>query len=114
MLLQAGNETLAPRVSDDFSIKRHKTIKIATDTLRNYDGRYRLARSAVLTVETRGDQLYVQLTGQQALPVFAYEPDKFFYKAADVQLHFERNKKGNVDAVVLHQEGKQRARKLRN
>ena len=70
--------------------------------------------SVVVTAETRGDQLYVQLTGQQALPVFEYEPDKFFYKVVDAQLHFERDGGGNVDAVVLHQAGQQRAPKLKD
>jgi hypothetical protein len=55
--------------------------------------------------------LFAQLTGQPAYPLFAYEPDKFFYKVVDAQLHFERE--GNdVAAVVLHQGGEQRAPRI--
>ena len=106
---QAGNRTLAKRVSDDLGIRQYDVIEVAADTLQEYAGRYQLAPEVVISAEVRGEQLYVQVTGQPALPVFAYEPDRFFYKAVDAQLHFERNEDGIVDAVVLHQAGQHRA-----
>ena len=43
------------------------------------------------------------LTGQPFFPVFPKGDDKFFYKVVDAELHFERDSKGDVNAVVLHQ-----------
>jgi hypothetical protein len=104
--------TEAPRVSDDEGVQVRRVIMIDPEKLEDYIGRYRLAPGVVIDGEARDGQLFAQLTGQTAFPVFAYEPDRFFYKVVDAQLHFERNDAGNVDAVVLHQMGEQRAPKL--
>ena len=51
------------------------------------------------------DQLYVQLTGQAAYPVYAAAKDHFFYTLFDARLEFERDAAGKVVALVLHQNG---------
>ena len=112
IFVQAGNETLAPRVSDELGPKRYESIQIGEAILKDYEGQYQLASDTVINVETREGRLFAQLTGQPAFPVYAYEFDRFFYKVVDAQLHFERDESGIVDAVSLHQGGEQRAPKI--
>jgi hypothetical protein len=52
------------------------------------------------------DALEARLTGQPSLPIFASARDKFFLKAVDAQLDFQRDAGGKVVAVVLHQNGR--------
>ena len=117
-----GRRTTAPRVSDDQGVPVHAAIDAAPATLAEVAGRYELPRPwfgrllgqppAVLTVEARGAQLFARLTGQFSLPVFMHAPDRFFYRAVDAELHFQRDEDGTVDAVVLQQRGRIRARRI--
>ena len=77
-------------------------------TLEQYVGRYVLAPGMVFTVSRRGRQLYAQLTGQPALPVFASASDRFSYTAVQAALDFQRDARGRVVALVLHQNGQSR------
>ena len=110
------------RVSDDQGVPVRATIDAAPATLAEIAGRYELPRPwfgrllgqppAVLTVEARGAQLFARLTGQLPLPIFMYAPDRFFYRVVDAELHFQRDEDGAVDAVVLQQRGRIRARRI--
>jgi len=53
----------------------------------------------------QGHQLYAQLSGQPAFVVRASAKDRFFYTVVDAQLAFERDLRGVVVAVTLHQNG---------
>jgi hypothetical protein len=110
---QGDQVTKAPRVPDDQGVQFRKAIDVDPESLQEFAGRYQLAPGAVITVEARDRQLFAQLTGQAAFPVFAYEPDRFFLKVVDAQLHFERDADSRVVAVVLHQVGQQRAPRIR-
>jgi hypothetical protein len=112
-LHQGGRTTEAPRVSEAEGPKQREVIAVDAETFDDYAGRYQLTDEIVITVMVRGKQLFAQLTGQQAFPVFPYETDRFFYKVVDAQLHFERDEEGLVEAVVLHQNGEQRAPKMK-
>ena len=80
-------------------------IAIEASTLDDYVGEYDLAPGFVMSVTRQGDELYVQLTGQPAWPVFPHAEDEFFYKVVDAQLTFGRDEAGKVDHLVLHQGG---------
>ncbi len=111
-LYQGGQTLPGERVPDQEGIQIRTEIALAPEELEDYVGDYRLTAEVTITVVTRDGQLYARLTGQPAFPVFPYEPDRFFYKVVDAQLHFERNRQGRVDAVVLHQAGEQRAPRI--
>lgn len=111
-LYQGGSTTVAPRVGDAQGPRQRTAMPVDPETLEDYVGRYRLTDEIVVAVMVRGEQLFAQVTGQMAYPVFAYEPDAFFYRVVDAQLHFERNEEGTVNAVVLHQGGEQRAPRI--
>jgi hypothetical protein len=111
-LFQSRRETRAPRVSAEPPQVERKAIDIDATQLPDYEGRYELAPGVVITVESREAQLFAQVSGQMAYPVFAYDTDRFFYKVVDAQLQFERDPDGNVVAVILHQAGQTRAPRI--
>lgn len=108
VLDQDGQITPAKRVEKIADAPNLVEVDIDAATLQDYVGNYQLAPSMQLSVLARNDRLFVQLSGQPSFPVYAYDADKFFYKVVDAQLHFEREG-DNVVAVVLHQNGQQRA-----
>jgi CubicO group peptidase (beta-lactamase class C family) len=79
---------------------------LAPEKLDEYIGTYALSPQVRFTVTRDGSTIDVQLTGQSALPVFAYAPDKFFSKIVDAQFTFERNADGQVVGLTLHQNGR--------
>jgi D-alanyl-D-alanine-carboxypeptidase/D-alanyl-D-alanine-endopeptidase len=81
--------------------------------LKAYAGRFQLAPQIVFEITPRGETLFVKLTGQAMLPVFCDAPDHFVYEAVPAALTFSRDAAGQVNAVTLHQNGRdQRAPRL--
>jgi hypothetical protein len=100
LVLHPNGDHTIPRLPDEPS------VAIDAATLGGYAGKYQLTPSAMFDITLKDGQLYVQLTGQPAFPVFASAKDKFFYKVVDAQLDFERDAAGKVVALVLHQGGR--------
>jgi hypothetical protein len=55
----------------------------------------------VITIED--GKLVMQLGPQPKVPVFAESETKFFAKVVDAQIEFEKDEKGAVTALRLHQ-----------
>ncbi|MGB8634935.1 MAG: serine hydrolase [Rhodanobacteraceae bacterium] len=108
LILHQNGDRPAPRISEQAASAEpsQKEVKLQPAVLAEYVGRYTLAPGVAFTVTLHGDQLMVQLTGQQAFPVFASSRDHFFYRVVDAQLRFQRDKSGKVDALILHQAGR--------
>ena len=87
-------------------VKFPKEIVLDSKELASYAGRYRLGSNFELDVRVENGGLQVQATGQSALPVYASARDEFFYKIVDAQLSFMRDEHGQVNSVVLHQNGR--------
>jgi hypothetical protein len=81
-------------------------ITLSAGQLREYAGDYLLTPAVVLSVTEEDGGLAVQVTGQPRLPVYASAKDKFFYKAVDAQITFQRDVTGRVNGLVLHQGGR--------
>jgi len=114
MLHQNGHDILAPKL-DAEGIKKssgHKVMHLDAAMLQQYVGRYGLAPGMVFDITLLGDQLSAQLTGQPAFSVYPGAKDEFYYTVVDAQLSFERDKRGKIDALVLHQNGANRTAKL--
>ena len=109
---QAGRSMTIPRVDDSFGIQRIVQIDIDPDTLDDYVGDYQLAPGAVFKIFRRENQLFAQLTGQSAFPVFPYEADKFFYKVVDARLTFVRRANGAIESLILDQGGERIAPRI--
>jgi hypothetical protein len=109
---QGGSTTIARRVAAATGPKKYTAIDVEAEDLQSLVGEYQLAPQIIITIIADGEQLYAQLTGQAAFPVFPYESDKFFFKVVDAQLFFERDADGRIDAVILNQNGQQRAPRI--
>jgi D-alanyl-D-alanine-carboxypeptidase/D-alanyl-D-alanine-endopeptidase len=80
-------------------------VDVETDVLKSYEGKYALSPFFAITVTLEDGKLMAQATAQQKCQVFPESPTKFFYKVVDAQLSFEKDKDGNVNKLVLHQNG---------
>jgi D-alanyl-D-alanine-carboxypeptidase/D-alanyl-D-alanine-endopeptidase len=105
-LHQNGHDQHAPRTDSAHAAGGTPSVRLDPALLRDYVGRYALGEGAEFAVTVQHGQLYVQLTGQAAYPVYAKAKDHFFYTVVDAQLDFERGAAGKVVALVLHQNGK--------
>jgi CubicO group peptidase (beta-lactamase class C family) len=87
-------------------LKTHTEVALDPKVLDTYVGVYQFAPAITLTITREGSQMYVQLTGQPKVEIFAEGEHDFFLKVVDAQLTFEPG------AVILHQNGRdQRAAK---
>jgi CubicO group peptidase (beta-lactamase class C family) len=70
-----------------------------------YVGRYDYF-GAVMDIALEGQQLTAQLTGQPRFPIFAFGPDRFFWKAVDAQIEFVKDDNGQI-VSARHSQGGQ-------
>jgi hypothetical protein len=70
----------------------------------DYVGQYDY-QSAIMTISTKDDQLFAQLTDQPSLRIFPSAKDQFFWKAVDAQVTFVRDENGRVTAARHSQNG---------
>ncbi|MEI9997812.1 MAG: DUF3471 domain-containing protein [Verrucomicrobiota bacterium] len=68
-------------------------------------GRYQYGPGAVLTVTRHGHQLYAQLTGQPAAPIFPKSDHEFYWKIVPARVEFVRGADGAVTQAIHHQNG---------
>jgi serine-type D-Ala-D-Ala carboxypeptidase/endopeptidase len=101
-----ANEAVQP-----LAIRR--SITLDSKTLDEYVGAYELVPTVRITVTRQGNQMFVQLTGQGPLGIHAEAKDKFFLRAVEASVTFERDAEGKITACVLHQNGRdQRAKRV--
>jgi serine-type D-Ala-D-Ala carboxypeptidase/endopeptidase len=86
--------------------RQRTEVRVAPDVLREYVGEYQLAPAFSIVVSFENDVLYIQPTGQPRLPIFAESELRFFLRAVDAQITFERAAGGAVTGLVLHQDGR--------
>ena len=92
--------------------RSHKAITLPAASLDAYVGTYKLSDNFFVKFFRVGDTLMTQATGQGAFQVFPSAPDEFFAKIAPITITFQRNAKGEVSGLVLHQNGDDAAPKL--
>jgi CubicO group peptidase (beta-lactamase class C family) len=68
-------------------------------------GEYELRPGFVMKVWRDGNQLKTQATGQPEVAIFALTETKFFPKAVEAEIEFERNSEGKVTGLILRQGG---------
>jgi CubicO group peptidase (beta-lactamase class C family) len=105
VLHQGGADHRASRLGTTVSEQGVHAVTLAPGTWRDYVGHYTLAHGAVFDIAARNGQLYAQLTGRPAFPVYASAKDRFFYTMVDATLEFQRDGDGKVVALVLHKGG---------
>lgn len=86
----------------DFQPAQRVLAKVDPKILDGYVGAYRLAPTTVETITREGNQLYVQLTGQDRLEIFPQSDREFFAKELDALLTFKTGADGKAIQVTLH------------
>ena len=71
-----------------------------------YVGQYQLDTNFVIGITKEGDHLFGQGPGQPKFELFPESETKFFLKIIDAQISFDKNEKGEVTEMILHQNGK--------
>lgn len=74
---------------------------------QHYVGVYALAPAFSIEITTENGRIFAQATGQAQFELFPSSATEFFLKIVDAQVHFVRNSNGEVDSLVLHQNGRQ-------
>jgi D-alanyl-D-alanine-carboxypeptidase/D-alanyl-D-alanine-endopeptidase len=74
--------------------------------LAAYEGVYQMSPKFSLTIRAQSGQLFVRGTGQPEFELFAESENRFFMRRVDAQGTFLRNKDGNVDRLLWHQNGR--------
>jgi CubicO group peptidase (beta-lactamase class C family) len=100
-LFQNGREVAAKKGKDPLP----KVIFRTPQELKEYAGKYELTPAAIFTIQVVHGTLYAQLTGQPFLPVIERRRDWFEYDTVAAALEFQRDEKGKVVALQLHQHG---------
>jgi hypothetical protein len=80
-------------------------VEVPDDVLDTYVGEYELNPNFKVTITRSGYSLKAQATGQPPLDLFAYDQNKFFFKAFDGQIEFHKDKSNKVTKLISHQDG---------
>jgi len=91
-------------------------IAVAVDSaiVEQFVGQFRLAPAMTFSFSREGSRLFVTPTDQPRYEVFAESPAKWFLRAVDATIEFERDEAGKVTALWYQQEGpRQRAVRVR-
>ena len=88
------------------NIPEAAVVAVDTATLQSYVGNYQLAPTFTIAITRDGEQLYGQATGQSRFALFAESKTRFYLKIVDAQVTFVSNGKGEVDQLILHQNGR--------
>ena len=85
--------------------KIRKEISITSEQLKKFAGVYEIEKDFEIKISLDKDQLFAQLTGQNAFPIFAESEMVFFLKVVDAQIQFKKNEKGEISNLFLLQNG---------
>ena len=83
-----------------------KIIEVDPTLLKSYTGYYAITPEFGLRVTVEKDRLMVQATGQDKFPVFPESKVSFFYKVVDAEITFVPNEEGQVNKLILRQDGR--------
>ena len=87
---------------------RRTAIVLGEDVLESYVGTYEATPEYKLEVSREGGRLFAQGSGQARVEIFPEAETRFFLKAADVQIEFQKDDSGLVTGLVIVQ-GENRA-----
>ena len=84
-----------------------KEIKISTNILDTYLGKYELQPGFVITVTRVENQLKAQATGQPVFDLFPKTETEFYLKVVDAQVTFNKNDAEKTESITLFQGGRE-------
>lgn len=74
--------------------------------LERFVGRYEIAPEFILAITTEGGKIYGQATGQERFELESISEFKFAIRVVGAEIDFNRDDKGVVTGLVLHQGGR--------
>jgi len=92
--------------------KEHKQIQVDPKIYDAFVGYYQLAPNFIIAISKESDHIYLQATGQPRVEIFPEAENEYFLKVVDAQITFQRDDKGEVTALILHQNGDHKGQKL--
>ena len=108
---EIGVAVLANQISSLIP-EEFEPILVAQNELKKLTGVYELAPNFKITISHVGDSLYAQATGQSKFELFAKSKNEYFFKVVNASITFNLNAESDVDSLVLHQNGRHKARKI--
>lgn len=82
-----------------------KVIAVDPAVLQTYVGSYEFSPQFKIEITLDDAQLSAQATGQDKFPVFPESETKFFLRVVDAQVEFVKGSNGQVEKMVLYQNG---------
>jgi len=86
--------------------KEKKIVSVDAAVLKKYEGVYEIQLGFDLTVTSKGNQLFVQATGQSKFQLFAESDTKFFLKVVKATVEFHKDDAGEITSLTLNQGGR--------
>jgi CubicO group peptidase (beta-lactamase class C family) len=86
-------------------LKLQKTVSVTADELEPLVGSYKLSPLMTAEVTRAGDRLFVQLTGQPKIGLYAETKTRFFCRPVEASFDFEADDAGKIERMVIHQNG---------
>ncbi len=80
-------------------------IHLESDAIQPFVGTYQLGPLVMAAITREGDQLSIQLTGQQKFKIHPVSNTRFVCRVVDAAVIFESNPEGEVTRLVLDQNG---------
>lgn len=87
--------------------KEFHSVKVDHSILETYVGTYQLVPGFDITISRKEDRLLARATGQSEYEIFPKTDHEFYYKEVDAQIVFNKDDKGKVESLRLHQAGRE-------
>jgi len=84
----------------------NKAVAIDPKTYDAYAGEYEVTPTFMVRVFKEGEKLMTQATGQPPFELFPEAENKFFLRVVNAKVTFNRDDKGSVTGLVIHQGGR--------
>jgi len=81
-------------------------VKVSTETLDASVGEYAGETRFKCTITRENDRLFLKPADQQPIELFAESDTKFFAKALNAEINFEKSDSGEVNKLTLQQDNK--------
>jgi len=97
---QGGAVIEAPRLTDE------PVVKVTTEVLESYVGRYDYAQAGlILTITREGDRLFAEVSGQPRFEIYPRSENEFFWKVVAARITFLKDADGKARKAVTEQGG---------
>lgn len=82
-------------------------IILKNSDLIKFSGQYQLFPEFIITIRVDGDRIFAQATGQSELELFPLAENKFYNKIVDAPMEFIADENGQINKMILYQNGRE-------